>query len=135
MDLRGAVALITGGNGGLGQRIGHALAREGAHVAVTYAQSKDQAEGVAVMDLRLGVGVDGRGILTRHAIPPERVLAHSDVAPARKQDPGEKFPWRTLHDSGVGHWVKPAPLTEEGSTLSPEDRGNEVIALREKALG
>jgi N-acetylmuramoyl-L-alanine amidase len=71
-----------------------------------------------------------RGILTRHAIPPERVLAHSDVAPARKQDPGEKFPWRTLHDSGVGHWVKPAPLTEEGSMLSPEDHGNEVIALQ-----
>ena len=71
-----------------------------------------------------------RGILTRHTIPPERVLAHSDVAPSRKQDPGEKFPWRTLHDSGVGHWVKPAPLTEEGSTLSPGDHGNEVIALQ-----
>src|SRR6186713_1061566 len=47
MDMKGAVAVVTGGNGGLGQRICHALAQEGAHVAVVYARSREQAEGVA----------------------------------------------------------------------------------------
>jgi 3-oxoacyl-[acyl-carrier protein] reductase len=47
MELKGTVALVTGGNGGLGQRICHALAREGAHIAVSYAKSRDQAEAVA----------------------------------------------------------------------------------------
>ena len=47
MDLNGAVALVTGGNGGLGRRICDALARQGAPVAVMYANSRDEAEGVA----------------------------------------------------------------------------------------
>ena len=46
-----------------------------------------------------------RDIAARHAIAPERILAHSDIAPGRKRDPGEHFPWETLHARGVGHWV------------------------------
>ncbi|MDI1265706.1 MAG: SDR family NAD(P)-dependent oxidoreductase [bacterium] len=47
MDLMGSVALVTGGNGGLGQRICHALAQEGVHLAVMYANSRQQAESIA----------------------------------------------------------------------------------------
>ncbi|MET0539836.1 MAG: N-acetylmuramoyl-L-alanine amidase [Xanthobacteraceae bacterium] len=55
-----------------------------------------------------------RSICTRHSIRPDRVLAHSDVAPMRKQDPGEKFPWRVLAESGIGLWVKPVPILRQG---------------------
>ena len=75
-----------------------------------------------------------RSIQTRNTIAPVRVLAHSDVAPARKQDPGEKFPWRTLYESGVGHWVKPAPIMNFGQILTPGDRGDAVASLQ-KSLG
>lgn len=70
-------------------------------------------------------------ILGRHPIPPERVLAHSDVAPMRKQDPGELFPWQRLHREGVGHYVFPAPL-EGGPSLSLGARGPDVARLREQ---
>ena len=51
-----------------------------------------------------------KGIISRHGIRPESVLAHSDIAPARKIDPGEKFPWPVLYDAGIGHWVSPSPV-------------------------
>lgn len=40
-------------------------------------------------------------ILDRHKLHPVRIIGHSDVAPARKDDPGEKFPWTQLHAAGV----------------------------------
>ncbi|HEX3485750.1 MAG TPA: N-acetylmuramoyl-L-alanine amidase [Micropepsaceae bacterium] len=49
-------------------------------------------------------------VFARHPIPPERVLGHSDVAPARKQDPGELFPWGALSLEGVGLWPQTRKL-------------------------
>ena len=70
-------------------------------------------------------------ILTRHDIPPERVLAHSDVAPGRKIDPGEKFDWARLHRAGIGHWVAPAGPAG-GPLLQMGDKGEAVSALQTK---
>ena len=69
-----------------------------------------------------------KDILARNKIPAARVLAHSDVAPGRKQDPGEKFPWQDLHKAGIGHWVAPAPI-EAGESLAEGDRGHAVRDL------
>lgn len=70
-----------------------------------------------------------RGIAARHAVRPERVLAHSDVAPGRKVDPGEKFPWKTLAEAGVGLFVPPARI-RSGQTVGPGDAGQPVEALQ-----
>ncbi len=51
-----------------------------------------------------------RGIISRHAIDPGHVLGHSDVAPARKSDPGELFDWRGLARAGIGWWPDPVPV-------------------------
>ena len=65
----------------------------------------------------------------RWDIAPERVLAHSDVAPIRKVDPGEKFPWGRLHAAGVGHWVEPTAVTG-GRFFLEGDAGQPVEALQ-----
>ena len=69
-----------------------------------------------------------RDVAGRHAIVPSRILAHSDIAPSRKQDPGERFPWRTLADAGVGLWVPPPEGFEKA--LVPGTSGDAVAGLQ-----
>jgi N-acetylmuramoyl-L-alanine amidase len=71
-----------------------------------------------------------RYLAARFAIQPARILGHSDVAPSRKQDPGEKFPWGRLYEAGIGHWVAPAPLDLTGPALSSGSAGPQVTALQ-----
>ena len=72
-----------------------------------------------------------KSIITRRGpIAPDHVLAHSDVAPSRKQDPGEKFPWALLNESNIGHWVRPAPLDLEGQKIQSGERGEHVRRLQ-----
>jgi len=72
-----------------------------------------------------------RSIFTRHRIPADRVLAHSDIAPSRKKDPGEKFPWKSLHDSGIGLWIKPAPVVSDGPIYVLGDTDPAIKELQE----
>jgi N-acetylmuramoyl-L-alanine amidase len=70
-----------------------------------------------------------QSILARHQILPQRVLGHSDVAPGRKTDPGERFPWAKLAAAGVGHFVEPTPIGN-GRALRHGDSGDRVEALQ-----
>ncbi len=71
----------------------------------------------------------GRDCQRRHAIAPRRVLAHSDIAPDRKIDPGEWFPWPRLAREHLGIVITPAPLAA-GPVLQEGDAGPAVAALR-----
>ncbi len=51
-----------------------------------------------------------RAIIARHGIAAANILGHSDVAPQRKQDPGELFDWRRLAAAGIGIWPEPGAL-------------------------
>lgn len=68
------------------------------------------------MQAVIALGLD---VVRRWRIKPERVLAHSDVAPARKNDPGEWFDWPRLARAGLGLWVPPVPLEASDAGLGP----------------
>lgn len=71
-------------------------------------------------------------IRTRWTIPDNRIIAHSDLAPERKQDPGERFPWKRLAGAGHGLWFEPAQerVAALGVPLKVGDEGLGVIVLR-----
>lgn len=70
-----------------------------------------------------------RDIMERHDIPALGLIAHSDIAPERKQDPGEKFPWQFLADKGVGYWPNVIPPVDSPTLfeLGARDRGVTIV--------
>jgi N-acetylmuramoyl-L-alanine amidase len=71
-------------------------------------------------------------IRSRWTIPDARIIAHSDLAPDRKQDPGELFPWKRLAEAGHGLWFEPAAerIAALGAPLGPGELGLGVTVLR-----
>ncbi len=71
-------------------------------------------------------------IRSRWTIPDRRILGHSDVAPTRKQDPGELFAWKRLAEAGHGLWAEPAAMAGEalGPPLGDGDDGLGVMVLQ-----
>src|SRR6516165_4402969 len=66
------------------------------------------AGGSDLNDVSIAVEHLSAAIVSRFAIPPYRVVGHSDIAPDRKSDPGELFDWARLARAGIGIWPEPA---------------------------
>lgn len=73
-----------------------------------------------------------KDIAARRRIEPQRILAHSDIAPGRKIDPGEWFPWERLAQDGVGLWHAHSvtPHRQDGPAYRLGDEGMPVAALQ-----
>jgi N-acetylmuramoyl-L-alanine amidase len=87
----------------------------------------------AFPDVQIGAVIDlVADIRSRWTIPDARIIGHSDLAPDRKEDPGELFPWKRLAGEGHGLWFDPAPerIAALGAPLTPGDEGLGVIVLR-----
>lgn len=73
-------------------------------------------------------------ILARHPIPARNVVGHSDVAPARKTDPGERFAWRALARAGIGLWPGAASRRKAARPPGGRDKIKENIAAAQARL-
>ena len=83
----------------------------------------------AFPDAQIAAVIDLLGEVRSHwSVDDERLLGHSDVAPDRKEDPGELFPWKRLAQAGHGLWVEPAAAP--GAPLAEGDDGPGVFALQ-----
>ena len=73
------------------------------------------------------------GIMARWGIPPERVIGHSDMAPARKSDPGARFDWARLARQGLSVWPKagahgdPAQFTADARRFGYPDAPDDLM--------
>ncbi|PJI40148.1 N-acetylmuramoyl-L-alanine amidase [Ferrovibrio sp.] len=72
-----------------------------------------------------------KDIASRHEMMPGNYVGHSDVAPTRKEDPGELFPWRRLHAAGFGRWwTDDFKISPSAPTLRAGERGGAVLELQ-----
>ncbi|MDB5424079.1 MAG: N-acetylmuramoyl-L-alanine amidase [Phenylobacterium sp.] len=67
-------------------------------------------------------------IRTRWMVEDNRIVGHADIAPDRKEDPGELFPWKRLAEAGHGFWVQPPAAP--GAPLGEGEEGAGVFALQ-----
>jgi N-acetylmuramoyl-L-alanine amidase len=68
-------------------------------------------------------------ILSRHPIPARNIVGHSDVAPHRKWDPGERFDWRSLAENGVGLWPADISVSDANDEVRPDDMRVALAAI------
>lgn len=73
-----------------------------------------------------------KAIIERRGIQMMNVVGHSDIAPARKQDPGEKFPWRALASAGVGFW--PTNISKDQRVLFEKGSNDRGVAILQSGL-